>query len=66
MTVFDTGPKAATADFRAGDIGYVVTYVILQLGGSGFRPLELGSGRPSRTRQPCTRSRWRPSINLNE
>ncbi|WOD13524.1 oxalate decarboxylase family bicupin [Paraburkholderia kirstenboschensis] len=23
MTVFDTGPKAATADFRAGDIGYV-------------------------------------------
>jgi oxalate decarboxylase len=23
MTVFDTGPKATTADFRAGDIGYV-------------------------------------------
>jgi oxalate decarboxylase len=23
MTVFDTGPKAATTDFRAGDIGYV-------------------------------------------
>jgi oxalate decarboxylase len=23
MTVFDTGPKAQTADFRAGDIGYV-------------------------------------------
>jgi oxalate decarboxylase len=23
MTVFDTGPKAMTADFRAGDIGYV-------------------------------------------
>jgi len=23
MTVFDTGPKASTADFRAGDIGYV-------------------------------------------
>ncbi len=23
MTVFDTGPKAATADFNAGDIGYV-------------------------------------------
>jgi oxalate decarboxylase len=23
MTVFDTGPKAATADFGAGDIGYV-------------------------------------------
>ena len=23
MTVFDTGPAAATADFRAGDIGYV-------------------------------------------
>jgi oxalate decarboxylase len=23
MTVFDTGPKAATADFRAGDVGYV-------------------------------------------
>jgi oxalate decarboxylase len=23
MTVFDTGPKAATADFKAGDIGYV-------------------------------------------
>jgi oxalate decarboxylase family bicupin protein len=23
ITVFDTGPKAATADFRAGDIGYV-------------------------------------------
>ena len=23
MTVFDTGPKAATADFRPGDIGYV-------------------------------------------
>ena len=23
MTVFDTGPKAATADFQAGDIGYV-------------------------------------------
>jgi oxalate decarboxylase len=23
MTVFNTGPKAATADFRAGDIGYV-------------------------------------------
>jgi oxalate decarboxylase len=21
--VFDTGPKAATADFRAGDVGYV-------------------------------------------
>jgi oxalate decarboxylase len=23
MTVFDTGPKAQTADFRAGDVGYV-------------------------------------------
>jgi oxalate decarboxylase len=23
MTVFDTGPKATTADFNAGDIGYV-------------------------------------------
>jgi oxalate decarboxylase len=23
MTVFDTGPRAQTADFRAGDIGYV-------------------------------------------
>jgi oxalate decarboxylase len=23
MTVFDTGPKATTADFRAGDVGYV-------------------------------------------
>jgi oxalate decarboxylase len=23
MTVFDTGPKAVTADFDAGDIGYV-------------------------------------------
>jgi oxalate decarboxylase len=23
MTVFDTGPKAQTADFKAGDIGYV-------------------------------------------
>ena len=23
MTVFDTGPKAVTADFRAGDVGYV-------------------------------------------
>jgi oxalate decarboxylase/phosphoglucose isomerase-like protein (cupin superfamily) len=23
MTVFDTGPKAMTVDFRAGDIGYV-------------------------------------------
>ncbi len=23
MTVFDTGPKAMTADFNAGDIGYV-------------------------------------------
>jgi oxalate decarboxylase len=23
MTVFDTGPKATTADFRSGDIGYV-------------------------------------------
>jgi oxalate decarboxylase len=23
MTVFDTGPKATTADFKAGDIGYV-------------------------------------------
>jgi oxalate decarboxylase len=23
MTVFDTGPKATTADFNAGDVGYV-------------------------------------------
>jgi oxalate decarboxylase len=23
MTVFDTGPKAVTADFRPGDVGYV-------------------------------------------
>ena len=23
MTVFNTGPKAQTADFRAGDIGYI-------------------------------------------
>jgi oxalate decarboxylase len=23
MTVFDTGPKAQTADFRPGDVGYV-------------------------------------------
>jgi oxalate decarboxylase len=23
MTVFDTGPRATTADFKAGDVGYV-------------------------------------------
>jgi oxalate decarboxylase len=44
VTVFDTGPKAATADFRAGDIGYVkkgLGHYVQNVGDTDLQFLEL-------------------------
>ena len=44
MTVFNTGPKAQTADFRPGDIGYVkksLGHSIENTGGTELRFLEI-------------------------
>ena len=44
MTVFDTGPKAQTADFRAGDVGYVkksLGHYVQNTGSTGLVFLEI-------------------------
>ena len=44
MTVFDTGPKAQTADFRPGDVGYVkksLGHYVENMGDSDLVFLEL-------------------------